>query len=254
MNDASRIDGLLRPLGQGVLLGARSLGALRSRAWPKGEVWRQAYAAGNRSALLVGVTLAFVGMVLVFHAGFQARRLFGDVSPVGAAFIQLLIREFGPIIAALMVAARVGAGIAAEIGAMVVTDQVDALRMNAADPVRWIVAPRVLAVAVMNVVLAIYGCGVALLAGALTARRFFEVTAPVFFDFGFTGFGDVATALVKAAAFGLYIPIVAAWAGLRTRGGSEGVGRATTTAVVAGSLGVILLDALIGGIAFALGI
>jgi len=243
----------LRRIGEVALLGGRALGSARRRRWPKGEVVRQLDAVGARSVLLVTVTLAFVGMVLVFHAGVEARRILGDLSVIGPAFIQLLVREFAPAIAGLMVAARVGAGIAAEVGSMVVTDQVDALRMNGANPVSWIVTPRVLATLVGNVALLPYAVAVAIASGALTAERFFGVPPAAFIDFGMTHMGDAVTAIVKATAFGLFIPVIAAWAGLSTRGGSVGVGRATTRAVVLGSLGVILLDALIGGIAYVLG-
>ncbi len=241
-------------LGAGFLLAGRALAGLRARAWPRGEVLRQAHEAGNRSILLVATTLAFVGMVLTWLAGTQARRIVGDLSILGPAFLQLVIREFGPIIVALMVAARVGAGIAAEVATMVVTEQVDALRMNAADPIRWIVSPRVLAVAVANLALTVVGSAVAIAAGTFTAWKSFALAPQVFLDFSLVHPGDVVTALIKAVAFGICVPVVAAAAGLEARGGSEGVGRATTRAVVLASIGVIVLDAVIGGLAFGVGL
>lgn len=241
-------------LGALMLLFGRALRGLRSHAWPKGEVWRQANDAGNRSVILVATTLAFVGMVLTFLAGTQAKRIIGDLSVLGPAFIQLVIREFGPVIVALMVAARVGAGLAAEVATMTVTEQVDALRMNAADPIRWIVSPRLAGVALANVGLAIIGSAVAIAAGTFTAWRSFGIAPQVFLDFHMVHPGDVVTALMKAVAFGVCVPVVACAAGLSARGGSEGVGRATTRAVVLASIGVIVLDALIGGLAYGVGL
>jgi phospholipid/cholesterol/gamma-HCH transport system permease protein len=244
----------LRVVGALALLFRRAAAGALAPSWPRGEVFRQAHSAGNRTVLLVAVTLAFVGMVLVFHAGIQAQRIVGDLSLVGPAYLQLLIREFGPTIAALMVAARVGAGISAEIGSMVVTEQVDALRMNGADPVRYLVAPRLLAVSVMTVVLVVWGCAVAAVSGAVSARIFFDVSYATFLDLRLLHLGDLVTGLMKAVAYGLYVPLAAAWAGLSARGGSEGVGRATTAGVVTGSLGVIVLSVLIGAFAFAAGL
>lgn len=239
--------------GIGLLL-PRALAGLGERGWPRGEVLRQAYSAGNRSMLLVAVTLASFGMVLVFHAGLQAQRVLADMSPVGPAFIQVLLREFGPTIVGLMLAARVGGGIAAEIASMVVTEQVDALRMNAADPVRFLVTPRVLGVWLVTMGLTVFGCTVAVGSGAVTARILFDVPYAGFLSLGMTRPGDLVSGLAKAAAYGAYVPLAAAWAGLGARGGSEGVGRATTTGVVAGSLGVVVLSAIIAALGFALGL
>lgn len=246
--------GLVRTVGSVALLGERATRGIGRRAWPQGEVLRQAYAMGNRSLLLVTVTLGFVGAVLVFEAGFQAKRIIGDLSLLGTAFIPLVLREFGPTICALMLAARVGAGIGAELGSMKVTDQLDALRMNCADPIDYLVSPRLLAGAFMCVVLAIYACAVAVATGAVTANLVYGVSYEVFLDLRLTDWGDVLTGLTKAAAYGYYIPVVAGWAGIRAEGGAAGVGRAATAAVVAGSLGVILLDAVLGGIAFVVGL
>lgn len=245
---------IAQQVGALTLLYLRALRGLRTPEWPRGELARQAHAAGNQSVLLITTCMAFVGMVLVFLAGYEARRILGDTSLLGPAFIQLLVREFGPVIAALMVAARVGAGIAAELGSMTVTEQIDALRMNAADPVRYLVSPRLAAVWLMTGVLCIYGSAVAFAAGSVSANAFFDVPYEVFMDFNLVDSGDVLTGLLKSAAFGICIPITAAWAGLTARGGSRAVGQATTRAVVVGSIGVILLDALIGGATFVVGL
>ncbi len=204
--------------------------------------------------LLVAITLAFVGMVLVFHACIQSQRVLGEMSLVGPAFLQLIIREFGPTIVALMIAARVGAGISAELASMVVTEQVDALRMNGADPARYLVAPRLVSVWIMTVALCVFGCAVAAVSGAVTANLLFGLSYDTFISFSMTRTGDLVTGLAKASAYGFYIPLAASWAGLSASSGSEGVGRATTAGVVVGSLGVIVLSAVIGAAVFGLGL
>src|SRR5271154_5661938 len=113
----------------------RTISSSLFRKQPKGEGLRQLYQIGNRSLLFVCVTLGFIGMVLVFQTCLQVNRITGDLSQVGAEFIKILVHEFGPTLTAMMLATRVGAGIAAEIGSMVVTEQIDALQMNNIDPI-----------------------------------------------------------------------------------------------------------------------
>src|SRR4030095_14090976 len=123
----------------------------------------------------IAVTLGFLGMVLVFQTCLQVNRITGDLSQVGAEFVKILVHEFGPSLTAMMLATRVGAGIAAEVGSMVVTEQVDALRMCGVDPVEYLIVPRFLASLVMTLVLTIFGAVVALGLGALTAKLSFHV-------------------------------------------------------------------------------
>lgn len=225
------------------------LNLLRStlRACFRGRVERrafveQAYAVGNGSVLFVTVTMAVVGMITVVQSGVQTQRVIPELSLLGANIIQILAREFAPTVCALMLATRVGAGIAAEIGSMVVTDQVDALRMSAADPVEYLVAPRFLACVVMTAALTFWSLFVALAAGTLAANMVFGLTYTTFVNFGLVGGGDFIVMTLKGFAYGAAIPIVSAQRGLTTFGGSEGVGWATTNAVVHSSLAIIMLD------------
>lgn len=218
-----------------------AIGALRSRREP-GEVIRQMEQVGNRSLLFVAVTLGFLGMVLVFQTCLQVNKVTGDLSQVGAEFVKILVHEFGPTLTAMMLATRVGAGIAAEIGSMVVTEQVDALRMCGVEPIEYLIVPRFLASMVMTGVLTVMGVAVALAMGAATARLSFHVNPRIFLDLGRVSAGDLATGIMKVLAYGAAIPIVSGAAGLSARGGSEGVGHATTRAVIATSFVVIVLD------------
>ena len=224
------------------------VGALRSRRAP-GELLRQLYQVGNRSLLFVLVTLGFTGMVLVFQSCLQLSRVTGDLSQVGGEFIKYLVHEFGPSLTAMMLATRVGAGIAAEVGSMVVTEQVDALRMCGVEPVEYLLVPRFLATQVMTLVLSVFGVLSAVLMGAFTAHQTCHVPYSVFLDLGKVHPTDVMTGVLKALAYGAAIPIVSGFCGLRAHGGSEGVGWATTRAVVSSSFAVIVLDFLISALA-----
>lgn len=216
------------------------------------EVVYQMYHIGNRSVVFIAWVLGFLGMILIFQSGTQAQKIIGDLQYLGALFLQLLIREFAPTIGGLMIATRVGTGIAAEIGSMVVTEQVDALRMNAAQPVAYLVVPRFIACTVMSLVLTLVGVVVAFLAGLLAANLYFDLNPLTFINFRFVGWGDLIVGGWKALAYGMAIPIVAGHAGLNAFGGSEGVGWATTQAVVNASLAVVVLDFAISGAGYLL--
>ncbi len=210
----------------------------------------QLHEVGNRSVLFITVTLGFLGMILIYQAGYQAERITGDLQMLGGLFLQLLLREFAPTITAMMIATRVATGMAAQIGSMVVTEQVDALRMCAAQPVDYLVVPRFIATTIMMVVLSIFAVLVAYSAGAMTAYFSFGLNVRTFVDMSFIGWFDVLLGLSKALAYGMAIPIVACHAGLNVFGGSEGVGRATTNAVVNASLAVVFLDFVISGLGY----
>lgn len=205
----------------------------------------QAYRMGNESVFFLSVTMGFIGMIMVFQAGLQALKIVPDLSMLGATFAELLVRDLAASIGAMMLATRVGAGIAAEIGSMVVTEQVDAMRMCAADPIEYLVVPRFLASVVMTFCLLIWGAFVAFTAGMFTAHAVFEVNYLTYANFMLVDIGDVSVGLTKMIAYGAAIPIVSARCGLTTFGGSEGVGWATTNAVVQSSLAVIVLNFLI---------
>lgn len=215
-----------------------------------GAVLRQMYEIGNRSAFFLSVVMGFIGMILVFQAGLQAKRVVPDLTLLGATYLELLVRDLAASIGALMLATRVGAGIAAEIGSMVVTEQVDALRMCAADPIDYLLKPRFLASIVMTTCLIIWSAAVAYLAGMLTAYTAFDVSFRTFLNASLVDAGDLTVGLVKCLAYGAAIPIVSGHSGLMTFGGSEGVGWATTRAVVNTSLTVIVLNMFISAAGF----
>ena len=211
----------------------------------RGAVVRQMHAIGVESLFFVSITMGFIGMIFVYQSGIQLRRVIPDFSQLGATYIELLVRDLAASIGALILATRVGAGIAAEIGSMVVTEQVDALRMCAADPIDFLVVPRFVASIVMCTALIVFAGAVAFATGALTAHLAFDVPLNTFCSTRLIGWGHVVTGLAKCLAYGAAIPVVSGYCGLSTFGGSEGVGWATTRAVVNSSLAIIVLDALI---------
>ncbi len=210
----------------------------------------QMHEIGNRSVFFITVTMGFIGMILVFQSALQALRIVPDLSILGATYGEILIRDLGASIGGMMLATRVGAGIAAEIGSMVVTEQVDALRMCSADPIEYLVVPRFIASVVMTFCLLIWACFVAYVAGMVTANIVFDVNYQTFANFMLVDSGDVIVGLTKCLAYGAAIPIVSAQRGLATFGGSEGVGAATTSAVVSSSLAVIVLQFFISAIGY----
>ena len=213
----------------------------------KGAVGAQMFEIGNRSLFFLCVTMGCIGMIMVYQAGLQQQRVINDFSLLGATYLELLVRDFAATIGALMLSTRVGAGIAAEIGSMVVTEQVDALRMSAADPIDFLVVPRFMASMMMTATLIVVAGLVAYCTGFITATVFFDVSSATYFDAQLVDAGDVITGMVKCVAYGAAIPIVSSYCGLSTHGGSEGVGWATTRAVVNSSLAIIILNFFISG-------
>jgi phospholipid/cholesterol/gamma-HCH transport system permease protein len=215
----------------------------------RGELARQLHSIGNRSIVFIVVTLGFIGMVMKYQACLQLGRVTGDYSQVGGQLLRLIVSDFGPTLTGLMLATRVGAGIAAEIGSMKVTEQIDALRMSGVLPIDYLIVPRFLASLLMTLVLSVLGAAVMYAAGGLTAQASFGVNPNTFYDMAFIRPRHLVMFVVKALAFGAAIPVVAGFCGLRARGSSEGVGWATTAAVIGGSFAVILLDFVISAAA-----
>jgi phospholipid/cholesterol/gamma-HCH transport system permease protein len=136
---------------------------------------------------------------------------------------------------------------------MVVTEQVDALRMSGVDPVDFLVAPRFTACVVMTLVMSVFGVLIAYAAGGFTAASSFSVSPAEFFSTARVGMSDLAIGLAKATSYGVAIPSISGFCGLRAHGSSEGVGAATTSAVIGSSFAVIALDFVISGLSFAFG-
>lgn len=214
------------------------------------EVVRQAYLMGNQSVVFVTVVMSFFGLIMVMQTAIQAQKIMGDLTMIGALFLQLLFRELGPIITAAMIAIRVGTGLAAEIGSMVVTEQVDALRMNDADPIQYLIVPRMLACIVMAFVLTCIASLASFIASLLGASLMFGLNPNTYYNTTLLVHGDLVVFLLKTFAFGLVVPVIGCHAGLEAYGGSQGVGLATTRAVVNATLGIALTDFLLSAFGY----
>ncbi|MFH1434332.1 MAG: ABC transporter permease [Pseudomonadota bacterium] len=212
-------------------------------------VWKdtmvQAFEFGWRSIFFVTVTMGFVAMLFVYMSAYQVNQVTGDLQLVGATYIELVIKDLYPSIGAAILATRLGAGMAAEIGSMVVTDQVDAVRMCGSDPVEYLVVRRFVASIVAGTSLLIYSGGVLILVGMFTVYRYFDVNPRIFWNLSMVQWHEVGLGIVKSLAYTAAIPIVSCYCGLSTFGGSKGVGWATTRAVVNSTFAIIMLDALI---------
>lgn len=198
---------------------------------------------GWGSLTVVVLTGLFTGAVLALQGGITLDQ-FGARPFVGRLVSGSMVKELGPVLTALMLTSRVGSAIAAELGSMVVAEQVSALRALGTDPVRKLVVPRVLAGTVMCPVLTIISAGVGMVGGWLIATLQLHVGSSVYWSSVLEGLyrQDPWMGLIKAVLLGFAIVSIACHVGLRTSGGTQGVGRATTKAVVAASVTVLALD------------
>ncbi|MBI4512289.1 MAG: ABC transporter permease [Deltaproteobacteria bacterium] len=237
--------GALVRLGEVSLLGLRAFRAAPKRPLEIRSFLREAYDQGYRALGLMVLMSGFAGLVLSFQFGESLVR-FGARQYIGQLTSLALLREMMPVLTALVLGGRIVAGIAAEVGSMAATEQVDAVRALGADPVKKLVMPRVLAATVTLPVLTVLGDLIGTFAGMVVAR--FEFGLPMrFYLTGVREFllvSDFTSGLAKSAVFGLTGSVIACDAGLRSQGGTYGVGRATTSAVVASSLVVIVADYL----------
>lgn len=224
------------------LVGAVGRG-LVSRPFYGRDVVEQLDAIGVGSLTVVLLTGLFTGAVLALQSGTTMDQ-FGARSLVGRLVSASMIKELGPVLTALMVTGRVGSGIAAELGSMMVTDQISALRALGTDPIRKLVLPRVVAGVVMLPLLTVIADFVGIVGAWVITVTQLRVASSVYWTTVTDGLyiQDIWMGLVKPVFLGFAIVSVACHVGMRTSGGTQGVGRATTHAVVAGSVLVLVLD------------
>jgi phospholipid/cholesterol/gamma-HCH transport system permease protein len=211
-----------------------------------GELLRQCDAIGSQSLPLVALAGAATGVVLSLQTRDSLVR-FGAKAFLPAVIVFSIIKESGPMITALIVSGRVGAGIGAELGSMKVTEQIDAMEASAVDAYKFLVTTRVVACVLMLPLLTVASnfCGIFMGWAANTLSE--PISLRLFLEDGFKNmeFSDYIPAILKTAVFGLTIGIVSCFQGIRTRGGTEGVGRSATSSVVLSSLFVILADVIL---------
>jgi phospholipid/cholesterol/gamma-HCH transport system permease protein len=203
----------------------------------------QLHEIGVRSLSIVNLTAVFTGMVMALQLGYFMSK-FGAKIFISRILGVSIISELGPVLTALMIGGRVGAGMAAELGTMKVTEQIDAMRALGTDPVSYLVVPRLIAIAVMLPLLTAMANLIGILGGMVIANSEYGVQATFYIRslLQFLTIGDLIRSLVKASFFALIIGGIACNQGLRAEGGADGVGRATTRTVVASAIAVLICD------------
>ena len=226
-----------------VRLQAATIRGATSRPFYFRDIIEQFEAIGVGSLTVVLLTGFFTGAVLALQSGMTLDQ-FGARPFVGRLVSASMVKELGPVLTGLMLAGRIGSGIAAELGSMVVTDQINALRALGTDPVRKLVVPRVLAGFFMAPVLTVIADTVGMLGGWLIAVFQLRVASSVYWNSVIDGLypDDAWMGLIKPFCLGYVIVTIGCHVGLRAHGGTQGVGRATTAAVVAASVAVIGVD------------
>jgi phospholipid/cholesterol/gamma-HCH transport system permease protein len=210
------------------------------------ELIRQCDSIGSKSLPLVALAGAATGVVLALETHDSLAR-FGAKALLPTVIVFSIFKESGPVITGLVMSGRIGAGIGAELGSMKVTEQIDAMEASAVDPYKFLISTRVIACVLMLPLLTLAGNFCGILTGWITDRLFDPISLRLFLDNGLknVAFSDFIPPIAKTAVFGLIIGVIACFQGMRTSGGTEGVGRAATSSVVLSSLFVILADVIL---------
>jgi len=209
------------------------------------EIIVQMYKIGVLSFPIVFLVAFFTGLVLALQTAYQLTKMSAQIY-IPSLVALSMVRELGPVLTALAVAGRVGASITAELGTMKVTEQIDALETLAANPVKYLVVPRFIALCVMLPLLTVYADFIGMVGGYLIGVYKLLISSTIYIQKTFDPlvFKDIFTGLFKSFIFSIIICIIACYEGFRTEGGAEGVGRATTLSVVVSFILIITADCL----------
>jgi len=214
-------------------------------------IFKQMEFIGVNSLVVVLITGTFTGMVLALQSYYGFRK-FGAETLVGTIVALSMTRELGPVLTSLMVTGRAGSAIAAELGTMRVTEQIDALIVMALNPVKYLVVPRVVASLFMFPVLTIISDFIGIVGGYLVGVKLLGINEGAFINrmVKYLDYEDIFNGLIKAAVFGIIMSVISCYKGFYTKGGAEGVGRATTEAVVLSSLSILVSDYVLTSLMF----
>lgn len=209
----------------------------------KERILEQTKRIGIDSLFIVSLVAFFTGMILALQTAYLMKKLSSEIY-IASIIALSLTRELGPVLTALIVAGRSGAGITAEIGTMTVTEQVDALRTLATNPVKYLVAPRFVSLAIALPILTIYADLIGIFGGFLLGVNRLSISPGMYLSTTFETLmsKDIVTGLIKTFFFGMIIALVACYEGFQVRGGAEGVGKATTASVVKSFILIIIAD------------
>jgi len=236
---------LVRTMGSLTILLVQTLSVLFVRPYKGERILVQAKRVGPGSWSIAALVAFFIGMIMSLQMAYQMKQLSAEIYIAGVVAVALA-RELGPVLTALIVAGRMGAGITAEIGSMKVTDQVEALRAFAVNPVKYLVVPRFLALIVMLPILTVFADLIGLLGSFVICVYKLDVTPALFFTMIAQALSpaDIVTGLFKTVIFGAIIALVGCYQGFNVTGGAEGVGKSTTTSVVISFILIIMADCL----------
>ncbi len=226
-------------------LGIRAAWATVTFPLKRRPVLSQMSKTGIDSFFIVSLCALFTGIVLVFQSAYQMQKL-GAERFIAHLVARSMCRELGPVFTALIIAGRAGASISAELGTMKVTEQIDALQTMATDPVKYLVVPRFLALTTMVPVLTVYANFIGIFGGYMVAVWKLGITSSMYISSTFDALAlkDIFSGLFKSVVFAAIICTVSCFQGLRAEGGAEGVGKATTLAVVVSFILIIAADCL----------
>ncbi len=233
---------ILAAFGDFVRFTARTFGWLfRSGFRPKNLrlLLPQTYEVGARSIPVVGVTGAFIGMVMAIETVTQFKAI-GQENRIGAVINLSVVKQIGPVLAAVMLAGRVGGALAAELGTMNVTEQLDALRVMGADPIRYLVVPRFLASVLLTPVLTVYSDLLGVLGGWFISVFFLGIPHEPYWQYSHVELWQISEGIIKSVFFGGTIGLISCYKGFTSGAGASGVGRACTESFVASFLLIII--------------
>jgi phospholipid/cholesterol/gamma-HCH transport system permease protein len=226
----------------GIFSGRTLIWIVRRRPSPR-TLTASCYVVGVRSVPVVAITGTFIGMVLAVQTYSEFQK-FGFATRLGSLINLSVIRELGPVLAATMLAGRVGSAMAAELATMRITEQVDALASLGANPIHYLVVPRFLACVLLIPLLTVVADFMGILGGAAICTRVYQIEPHYYWMHSqdFVGLWDLATGLIKPTFFGAAIALISCQRGFQSRPGAEGVGRAATEAFVVSFVAILALD------------
>jgi phospholipid/cholesterol/gamma-HCH transport system permease protein len=215
------------------------------------NIFKQMEFVGVKSIFVVVLTGTFTGMVMALQ-GYHGFKMFSAESLVGSTVALGMTRELGPVLTSLMVTARAGSAMAAELGTMRVTEQIDALYVMAANPIKYLIVPRVIAGVLMLPLLTVVSNFVGIMGGYFVGVHLLHINEGAFIKniYKMVDLNDLYSGLIKAACFGLILSVIGCYKGFNAYGGAEGVGRATTEAVVLASITILISDYFLTAIMF----
>ncbi|RJO64555.1 MAG: ABC transporter permease [Myxococcales bacterium] len=233
-------------VGELVILTFKVLRRLSSRSLQFAEIVNQIRLLGVRSLSIANLTAVFAGMVLALQFG-NAMVRFGAREYVGQVVSISILRELGPVLTALMVGGRIGAGMTAELGSMKVTEQIDAIRVLGADPIARLIVPRVIAATIVMPLLTALSDFIGIVGGLIVSILEFGITPTYYYQsiVEIATINDFASGVAKSVVFGYFIALIACAQGFSTAGGTEGVGQATTRTVVIASVNTLIADLIL---------